>query len=502
MSGLRHPMIRGDGDGSGDVDRGGARGLMDPAGSDRADPGPRAVPFGMAREEADFLRGVLCASPAVTVLVDRDGTVLWISDNVRDLFDFAPDELIGSNMVEHMDVEWSAFAIHSVGYAMEEPGQHMAMLFRFLRRSGEGVICEVTANNQFADPAVGGLVVQVRRAEERVLLDRVLDSMAGAEPLVDTLALLVSVAGAETLAADASILYGRSDEGFLARVSSAGLDPALAGDPATADYDLNEAAPWGRSIARGEPVMCAVADLPAGLAELAADAGYETCWSWPVGVSGGVGVQGCVVMWRREPGDPEPSCEMAAHRLVHLTALALERERSQRRLLHAALHDPLTGLANRARFFSDLDESLTAPARKLVGVLYIDLDGFKPINDAFGHGFGDQVLVEIARRMQALVRPSDVVARLGGDEFAVLCPGVRGHDEVQAIAERIVKQASRAIDIEGNLGRVAASVGIAVAPAGSCTSDSLVEAADAALYAVKAGSKGGWRLAPPLDRTG
>jgi diguanylate cyclase (GGDEF)-like protein len=473
------------------------------SGSDRSDltPAAGAPPAEATTRDTAFLRGVLRASPTVSVLVDATGTVEWVSDNVEELFEFTPDELVGTNMVEHMDLEWSSFALDSVGFAMENAGQHLPMLFRFLTKSGDGMICEVTANNQFDNPAVGGLVVQVRHWEERVILDRVLDSLATAAPLEETLTLIVTAASAEMLESDGAILYGTGPEGFSQRVTTPGLDPLLAGDPHAAAYEVHDAAPWGRAVASGVPCFVAVEDLPPLVALRAVEAGYQACWVWPVGVSGGIGVQACAVLWRRQLGDPEPSCEFAAHRLVHLAALALERERNHRRLVHAALHDSLTGLANRAHFFAGVDESLAQDAG-LVGVLYIDLDGFKPVNDVYGHGVGDQVLVEVSRRLQGVVRPSDVVARLGGDEFAVLCPGIKGDGEVRAIAERLVKLVGRSIDVDGTLLRVGASVGVAVAPAGTCTSDALVEAADAALYDVKSGSKGGWRLAPPLDRTG
>lgn len=450
---------------------------------------------------AEFLRGVLSASPTVSAVLDAEGTVRWISENVGELFGFTADELIGSNMVEHMDLEWSTFAIDSVGIAMEIPGQHLPMLFRFNRRDGGHTICEVTANNQFGNPEIGGLVAQIRAWDERVLLDRVVDSLAAGAPIPETLGLLVEVMGAEMLDAAGSILYQPDEGDFSGHVAASGLDPVLSGAEGHPDVDA-DATPWGRAVAAGQPQFLAVDAMPDPLRRAAIEAGFAACWTWPVGVSGGVGVQACLVLWRRTPEDPEPTCELAAHRVLHLTALALERERNETRLVHAALHDPLTGLANRANFFARLDESLRQDAGRLVGVLYVDLDGFKPVNDRFGHGFGDEVLVAIARRLEHVVRPTDVVARLGGDEFAVFCPGVRGDGEVEAIAQRLVDEAAQPIAINGTVVSVGASVGVALASVGSCSSDALVEAADAALYAVKANAKGGWQLAPPLDRTG
>jgi diguanylate cyclase (GGDEF)-like protein/PAS domain S-box-containing protein len=450
---------------------------------------------------AEFLRGVLSASPTVSAVIDAEGTILWISQNVTELFGFAPEELVHTSMLEHMDLEWNEFAIHSVGYAFENPGQHLPMLFRFIHRDGTGLICEVTANNQFDHPSVAGLVVQVRPWMERVLLDRVLDSLAGGAAIEETLGLLVEVMGAEMLDARGSILFGPVGRGFTSCIAAPDLDAVLSGEPSEAT-SAEADTPWARTLSTGQPQFLAVDDLPEPLRERARDAGFAACWTWPVGVSGGVGVQACLVAWRVLPGDPEPSCELAAHRVLRLTALALERERNEARLLHAALHDPLTGLANRANFFGRVDEALLADGGGLVGVLYVDLDGFKPVNDHYGHGVGDQVLVTIARRLEHVVRPSDVVARLGGDEFAVLCPVVGSEAEVEGVAERLVDQAKRPIDVDGHVVHVGASIGVALANARSCSSDSLVEAADAALYAVKGGAKGGWHLAPSLDRTG
>jgi diguanylate cyclase (GGDEF)-like protein len=325
--------------------------------------------------------------------------------------------------------------------------------------------------------------------------------LAEGAPIEQTLGLLVEVMAAEMLEAQGSILYGPVGRGFTSCIAAPHLDPALAGDPTTGVTNAEDS-PWALTLATGQPQVLSLDDLPEPLRERAHRGGFSACWTWPVGVSGGVGVQACLVLWRSAPGVPEPSCELAAHRVLHLTALALERERNEARLVHAALHDSLTSLANRANFFARVDDALQVDGQGRVGVLYIDLDGFKPVNDRYGHGVGDLVLVTIARRLEHAVRPSDVVARLGGDEFAVLCPVVSSDSEVEAVAARLVEHAKQPIEVEGHVVQVGASVGIAVARVRSCSSDTLVEAADAALYAVKGGAKGGWRLAPPLDRTG
>lgn len=129
-----------------------------------------------------------------------------------------------------------------------------------------------------------------------------------------------------------------------------------------------------------------------------------------------------------------------------------------------------------------------------VGVLYVDLDGFKAVNDAHGHRVGDLVLTEVARRISAVLRPGDVVARLGGDEFAVLCPNLGDDAAAAAIAQRVVVALDRPFVIDGVAVVIGASVGIATARPGDLGADGLIDAADRALYQVKGAGRGRWHL--------
>jgi diguanylate cyclase (GGDEF)-like protein len=131
-------------------------------------------------------------------------------------------------------------------------------------------------------------------------------------------------------------------------------------------------------------------------------------------------------------------------------------------------------------------------------VLYVDLDEFKPVNDRLGHGAGDQVLRSVGRRMRSVVRELDLVARLGGDEFAVLCPAVEETGSLGRLAERLTAAVRDPITVGDQQVRVGASVGIACAAPGTCTIDVLLDAADHALYSVKANDRGRWRMADPI----
>ncbi|WP_433304061.1 diguanylate cyclase domain-containing protein [Actinoplanes sp. CA-030573] len=153
----------------------------------------------------------------------------------------------------------------------------------------------------------------------------------------------------------------------------------------------------------------------------------------------------------------------------------------QETLTHEALHDSLTGLANRRHMHESLETLLRQYA---VAVLFIDLDGFKPIHDTFGHETGDEVLRLTARRLSAEARPYDVVARIGGDEFVVLMPGVVRWAEAQTAANRIRRAVAAPIPAGGQTLTVSASIGVHVAtPADN--PDHVLRAADHAMYAVK-----------------
>ena len=174
--------------------------------------------------------------------------------------------------------------------------------------------------------------------------------------------------------------------------------------------------------------------------------------------------------------------------ISHLNITA--RRSAEQDLETRASLDPLTGLANRALLQTRLVESLTPrlgrPGDPDVGVLFLDLDGFKPVNDQFGHAAGDEVLLEVAHRLQTAVRPQDTVARLGGDEFAVLAPRVNA-TTLKILARRVDDVLRLPHYVHGQRLRVVVSVGAHLAAAGANAAASLA-AADAAMYAVKRGS--------------
>ncbi|MDP3419968.1 MAG: diguanylate cyclase [Thiobacillus sp.] len=170
---------------------------------------------------------------------------------------------------------------------------------------------------------------------------------------------------------------------------------------------------------------------------------------------------------------------------IHQHLQALEYSRSA--LREEATHDPLTGLANRRLFYDRLQQAILHANRygSKLGILYVDLDRFKEINDTHGHHVGDAVLTEVARRLTASVRDSDSVARIGGDEFVVLLTELQAREDYLAVAEKIEQALNTGTQFYGLDIDITASIGEAIYPDDGADEDALVRAADTAMYRIK-----------------
>lgn len=182
--------------------------------------------------------------------------------------------------------------------------------------------------------------------------------------------------------------------------------------------------------------------------------------------------------------------------LAEHTSLALNQARALEDVAHEAFHDSLTGLPNRLLFLDRLDHAVSRATRSgdYVGVLFIDVDDFKHVNDSLGHQIGDELLRAVSSRLSACLRPSDTIARLGGDDFAVLLEEIDDTAEAATAASRLLDSLSDPITIEGREIYVNASVGIA---AGNDDAQTLLRDADLAMYRAKAEGKGRYRAYAP-----
>lgn len=176
-----------------------------------------------------------------------------------------------------------------------------------------------------------------------------------------------------------------------------------------------------------------------------------------------------------------------------------EQKRIQARLVELAERDPLTHLYNRRRFLDEMDRMLADATRRSsqLGLLAFDLDGFKPINDRFGHQAGDEVLKAIAREVGAVIRRNEIFFRIGGDEFAILAPDV-GEENLVKLARRICAKIARMpLQFGGKPTGITASVGIAIYPIHAGSAAELIARGDQAMYEAKAQGKNTWRVYDP-----
>lgn len=249
------------------------------------------------------------------------------------------------------------------------------------------------------------------------------------------------------------------------------------------------------TYATGEAVT--VPDLGADdrfpvFARLAREEGLRAVFTFPL--RDGERRLGALDLYRTTAGGLEPQAMVAAQTLADVAAAYLlnaqaradlreSSERSRRR----SLHDPLTGLPNRTLLIERLEHAMdrSVRSRKVLGVLFADLDLFKAVNDTYGHHVGDQLLVAVATRISALLRPGDTVARLAGDEFIILCEDLDDRHHIEPLADRIVDALAEVYEVSGHRIRVSASIGIAFAGPGIEDPEQLLRDADLAMYRAK-----------------
>ncbi|WP_238014481.1 GGDEF domain-containing protein [Dactylosporangium sp. AC04546] len=275
-----------------------------------------------------------------------------------------------------------------------------------------------------------------------------------------------------------------------------GTDPAtltwLAATPAssgavglwTSDRQLRVPPAWRRRP--GPPIgpsVLRVAQFPP--AELVAAAGAdETVFVVPAKVGGSD--RGLLAIVDVVDSRVEDGRELV-NQCAALFTVALDLREQEERLRQAALSDTLTGLPNRAAFVETLQGAASTPSRHFA-VLFLDLDGFKQVNDTFGHAAGDELLVHVAERIRRSLRSGDVAARFGGDEFVVFLDEVTAQPQLDEIAERLRAAIAAPFHLAGRMVRIGVSIG-ATTRDNRDTADEILSAADAAMYRVKAGTR-------------
>jgi diguanylate cyclase (GGDEF)-like protein/PAS domain S-box-containing protein len=395
---------------------------------------------GVAGRSDDALEQLLLAPAAIleglpdaVVAAARDGRIVFVNTQAEELFGYSRQELVGRSV----QTLWPA-------RVRERYTQNMELYFatdhplRFtveacgLRRDGSEFVGEMSWG--IAETSAGPLLLAIGRdvTERRAANARLR---------------AVAALGERALAGgDPAQLAAEAIELMRTTLPIAGAEVRLVGDVTLASFG---------------PATPDRMRLPIGAADE------------------------LFVLPERELGDEEISLVRA---LASILATALARLREEVRMRHEAVHDPLTGLANRTLLRDRLEHALARSARdgEATGVLFVDVDNFKQVNDAYGHGRGDEVLVELARRLSGAVRPADTVARFGGDEFVVVCEGVTEHSAL-ALGQRLQEAIRLPLTVGGVPHCLSASIGVAL---GHRDPDALIANADAAVYQAKAGGRG------------
>ena len=238
-----------------------------------------------------------------------------------------------------------------------------------------------------------------------------------------------------------------------------------------------------------DPLSVTLADVVVSEDAPAVEAALKR-WTWGVAGEVELGVAG---MQSREryflmmTGVELPATARDAATILVTVVDVTERKKAEAAMHHMAHHDALTGLPNRSLFLERIEHGLSEATRASthMGVLFLDLDHFKDVNDTLGHPVGDELLVQVSQRLLNCARGSDTVARLGGDEFAILCRDLKSPDQAAELAQRIVDTIARPYDIGGSEIHTATSIGISTFPADAKEPDRLVSFADMALYTAK-----------------
>ncbi len=405
------------------------------------------------------------ANVAATEILGGDVTGMIITDLIH------PDDVARI---------MAATRITTWGEDRRDPGS----VWRMVLPTGASI--EILVQTATADvDAVRYLLLGFLPAPHRLAILTTLEDVAAARPLPATFAGLmdsiVSEAGGlciNWIAPDAEVhLFGN-------------LPPILGGVTEDGRRDRDPTAPWVEAAKTGKATRREhLGELRPEVADAARDAGYVGCCVSPV-ADPATGHALLYVNWVRHTSHLAYVEQTFADVLADVLSVALVRAEDARQLRYAAHHDQLTGLANRRAFFDTLTAAL---AQGPASILYLDLDGFKLVNDRFGHDAGDRVLVAVAERLRADAPVEALVGRLGGDEFGIVVPGDDG-SVAERLAVRIVDAVGRPFALEryGEI-TVGVSVGFSVTDgAAPAEPAALVRAADEALRDAKGDGKGTW----------
>ncbi|MDX6725390.1 MAG: hypothetical protein QOK49_195 [Baekduia sp.] len=361
----------------------------------------------------------------------------------------------------------------------------LALTMRLLRTIGAERGLRARADLQAAENV---RLLDTLRKRQRVLeaMARIQRAISRREPLSGVLETIVAAAG-ELLGEDAPalLLVDPDDPGWLTLAAARGYDEQTVAQQHRRRVGEGVA---GRAVAEGRLIVAEDYGRSPDAMDALVTYGVQAAMAAPVHEDGHVVGSLILSSFRSGRVFSRAEQDMLLSFAEH-ASLALTDARRVDTMLYQALHDALTGLPNRALFTDRIKHALTQGRRRgtTCGVIFLDLDRFKTVNDSLGHAAGDELLVTVARRIDESLRSADTAARLGGDEFAVLLEDLSGVEEAVLVATRIAEALHAPVVLQGREVFVSASLGIAVGGAGA---SELLRQADVAMYRAKAEGKG------------
>ena len=410
---------------------------------------------GTTRGERWF-RSLVQNSSDVVMILEAEGTVRYVSPAVERVLGYQPEDLVGTlafDQVHPGDIEHVS---KSLAEALEKPGVQPPVEYRVRAADGSWRHMEAIRCNWLGDPHILGVVANVRDVTERKEAEEALRrSEERFRSLVQNSSDGITIIEADGTIVDDSpavekVLGYKPDE----RVGSNAFDYANPNDLEQGTQILRNLLanpgtqktlefPWPHkdgSLLYLEVTLTNLLDDPA--------------------------VRGIVFNWRD----------------------ITERKAMEERLNHQVLHDSLTDLPNRRLLVDRLEQALARTGRRRgsgVAVLFMDLDGFKVINDSLGHDRGDKLLVEVAKRLRGCLRPEDTLARFAGDEFIALLEEIGGADDALRVTRRITEEFQRPFVLDGREFTLRLSIGVALGEAHTKSPEELLRNADTAMYKAK-----------------
>ncbi|MGC1512404.1 MAG: EAL domain-containing protein [Acidimicrobiales bacterium] len=437
-----------------------------------------------------WFRALVDQSDDYIIVLERDGTVRYMSPSAERLLGPVMANVPGHNAFSFIHPEDVERVMATFFDLLQEPGGQRRLSYRSIAPDGVWRHSEIVATNLFDDPDVEGVVVNSRdvtagRRFERLVVGQaeVLEMVVGGAPLSESLAAIAGMVEEALEGSTCQICLVSAETGKLSTLAAPSLSPSFC---EAVESLLDQAC--AEQFAELPPILMADHEQWSQVRGIPGGESFTRCNVVAFGGIGSGEVRGLMFVYRGEPflglTEEDPH---TLDRVRSLSQVVMQRTLAEEALAHQSTHDPLTGLANRLLLFEGLEHALARARRRfsMLGVLFLDVDRFKLVNDSLGHAAGDLVLSELAQRLTKAVRPFDVMARFGGDEFVVICEEIGHPAEATVIAERIAEVLRTPMELAGREYFLSVSIGIALDIGGVSGPEALLRDADTAMYRAK-----------------